>query len=137
MYLNLKNFNNIPELREPDRKKTPYTITIIGGPADLVAWKANQELLAEARDSYLKPIREASRLRAIAGVESQSLEPEYDKAAKDEINYRTEVRPGITSKVGSITSKVVNHAAPLDSPSVLTRLNYWCAKLWKNAFDNT
>ena len=93
MFSNIKNFQ-VPALVEPDKKKLPYTIIPIGNHDDLQAWRKNQELLAEARDSYIEAYPGSGPTSWIAGVRNQNLTFSPDKGEQDEIKYRTEIRPG-------------------------------------------
>lgn len=73
MFSNNKNFQ-IPEIAivRGAKKALPYSILPIGNKEALVQWRKDQALMAEARDLYLKPIRQATRDRVVALVANQS-----------------------------------------------------------------
>lgn len=65
-------------LIQPHKKEVPYTIIPIGGPEELKAWRKEQAILAEARETLLKPIREATRARAVSMVANQNADTTPD-----------------------------------------------------------
>jgi len=63
----------VPEYSINQQKKAlPYSIIPIGGKADLIQWRKDQEIKSLARDAYMKPIREATRARVISMVANQN-----------------------------------------------------------------
>jgi hypothetical protein len=130
MYGRYKNWHtmDVAEI-QPRRKEVPYTITAIGGPEELKKWKAEQILLKEARDAYMKPIREALRLKVIGMVEAQNHDLSFTPEERAEIAYRkSQEAPQTTKRVEVVPYQLEpTENAPKGLLGVLKRI-------WKNAF---
>lgn len=138
MYSPNSKYWQIPDVAivRPAKKALPYTITTIGDAKALAAWKKDQAMLAEARDLYLKPIREATRLRAAAMVANQNADTSLDAVSKAEIEHR-QVRKGATLGKVDYTSAVIPEALQKD-PNFMEALQSAVKRFWKSAFpDNS
>ena len=114
---------------QPKRKDVPYTISAIGGPEDLKRWRAEQALLKEARDAYMKPIKEALRLKVISMVEAQNHDLTFTKEERAEIAYRTLKDAPQSTNTGSLVSY-----QPEPRKTVSEKVAEAFKRLWKNAF---
>ncbi len=88
MFYNFKHMQ-VPDfdMREPMKKAVPYSIIPIGDKEALLAWRKDQALLAEARDAYLKPIRQATRDRVVAMVANQNADITPDQVSLAEAKH--------------------------------------------------
>jgi hypothetical protein len=132
MYGRYKNWHmmDVAEI-QPKRKEVPYTITSIGGPAELKAWKAEQILMREARDAIQKPIQEALRLKVIGMVEAQNHDLHFSPEERAEIAYRTTR----DARHAPTTPKVV-HYQPVEDQKPSWSVLGAVKRLLKNAFPD-
>lgn len=132
MYSPNSKYFQIPEVEiiRPARKTLPYTVIPIGDKAALLQWRAEQKMLAESRETRLKPIREARRATAIDMIQNQNAPiklTEQDKAELAHRKARTE-----TPKSSPVTTQYVMEE-PI-KPSIAERLKGAIASLWRSAF---
>lgn len=128
---NSKNFQ-VPDIAiiRPAKKALPYSIIPIGGAKELAQWKKDQVMLAEARDLYLKPIREATRLRAISMVANQNADTTLDAVALAELAH-IKARD---SKASPVTQTHPKYEVMETSPSLKAKIWTSLSNLWKAAF---
>lgn len=135
MYGIYKNWQ-IPEMAEVQgaKKALPYTIIPIGNKEDLLKWRKDQALMAEARDAYLRPIRQATRDRVVALVANQNAITAPDEVSKAEL---THLKARTTKQAYK-----PHHEAPRASNEV-PRKGLWAsakdlvAGIWRNAFPDS
>lgn len=134
MYSPNSKYFQIPEVDfiSPTKKALPYSIIPIGDRQALLAWRKDQKMRAEARDSYLKPIREATRQRAISMVANQNADVSLTALDKAEIAH-SKARTTIEAYMPQ-----PKYLFDLEAPraSIGQRIKGALSDLWRAAFPD-
>jgi hypothetical protein len=119
----------------PAKKALPYSITPIGGQAELVAWKKEQELLAEARAVATAKAYAVRREVAVKIVEGQTTTTlSLTDAEKAEMALRP--RGEVAAKAPSSPAIEPEPLPEASTPKTLSERLLGAAKrVWDNAFD--
>lgn len=121
-------------LTAPAKKALPYTIIPIGNKEELLAWRKDQALLVEARESYLKPIRAATRARAISMIENQNADVKPDEISLMELEHVKAREGKVSYKASSVP--VTELSIPTPKVTLMGVFKRSIARLWKSAgFD--
>lgn len=136
---NSKNFQ-LPEIEivRPARKAVPYTIIPIGGKDEVVKWRKEQAILAEASNLKLISLRSATRDKVVGMVERQDGKLELDKTELDYVKSRRSNKDVVTKNTWKDPSELKDLAdfLPKDSPTLKEKIESAVAKLFKSAFPD-
>src|ERR1700677_2523044 len=109
----------------PAKKAVPYTITVIGDKEDLVKWKAEQALLAEARAVATAKAYAVRRELAVEMVKAQAtttLNPTSAEKAELKLRPHGEVASAKTSSTEKCSTQPIEFAEEKNSPSLKDKL---------------
>jgi hypothetical protein len=120
----------------PAKKALPFTITQIGGKSELVAWRKDQALLAEARAVATAKAYAVRREIAVEMVKAQATTTLSLTAAE---RAEMELRPQGQVKTPSpqnTSLQPIETQEEKNTPSLKDRLLAIPGRIWKNAFDS-
>lgn len=129
----------IPIVQKQQSKST-YTVSVIGGHADLMKWRAEQlakEEQWQKAQVHKRALRVDAALEIMRGLKPAKL-TELEKA---ELIYRGKRNPNVklvrSTEVALMAFRPsTKFAKPPFMRCVRNILYAWAAKLWRNAFDS-